>query len=65
MTWHTSKDIEQTANTYNLNAFNKALVKISKAILTKIRLALLKHILIIIILIKAVIFELLQRTIQK
>jgi hypothetical protein len=31
------KDIEQTANTYNLNACTKALIKISKAELKQLR----------------------------
>jgi hypothetical protein len=33
--------IEQTANTYNLNACSKALIKASKAKLLQLRLALL------------------------
>jgi hypothetical protein len=42
------KDIDQTANTFNLNACNKALYKTSKAKHQQLRLALLKHLFIFI-----------------
>jgi hypothetical protein len=40
-------DIDQTANAYNLNTYNESLIKTSKAKLKRLRLALLKHLLIL------------------
>jgi hypothetical protein len=41
--------LNKTANAYNLNACNEALIKISKAKLKQLILTLLKHLLIFII----------------
>ncbi len=40
-------DIDRTTNIYNLNTYNEALIKTSKAKLKKLRLTLLKHLLIL------------------
>ncbi len=54
-------DIDQTANTYNLNACNKVLIKTSKAKLKQLRLTLLKHLLILIIVNRVIIFRMVQK----
>jgi hypothetical protein len=54
-------DIEQTANTYNLNTFNKVLIKTSKAKLKQLRLALLRHILIYIFVNGAIMLHMLPK----
>jgi hypothetical protein len=59
-------DIEQTANTYNLNVCNKVLIKTSKPNkLKQLGLALLKQILIFVIVSRADIFNMLQKILQK
>jgi hypothetical protein len=55
---------EQTANTYKLNACNKALIKTSKPNVRHLRLALVKHLLIIIIVNQLFIFNILTTILQ-
>jgi hypothetical protein len=52
-------DAEQTANTCNINACNRALIKISKPILKQLKLALIKYLLLIIIDNRVIIFDML------
>ena len=59
-----ANDIEQTENTYKLNDSNKDLIKTCKAIHELLRLALLKHLLVIIIVNWVIIFNMLQKTLQ-
>ncbi len=56
-----ANDIEQTENTYKLNASNKYLIKTIKAIHEPLRLALLKQLLIITVVNWVIIFNVLQK----
>jgi len=53
-------NIEQTANTYKLNDRNKALIKLAKAKLKQLSLSLLKHLLILIFVIRVIILRMLS-----
>ncbi len=57
-------NIDQTANTYNLNACNEALIKTSKAKPKQLRLALLKHLLVFIVVNRVIIFKMLPKILQ-
>jgi len=57
-------NIDQTDNTYNLNASNEALIKTSKAKPKQLRLALLKHLLVFIIVNRVIIFKMLPKILQ-
>ncbi len=57
-------DIDQTAKTYNLNAFNNALIKTSKAKLKQLRLALFKKKLLIFNIVNWVIIFTSQKVLQ-
>jgi hypothetical protein len=57
-------DIDQTANTYNLNACNKSMIKTSKSKLKQLRLAELKHLFIFIIVHRVLIFNMLPKILQ-
>ena len=58
-------DIDQTAKTYNLNAFNKALIKTSKAKLKQLSRLYCKNLLIFVIVNQVIIFNMLQKIYSK
>ncbi len=57
-------NIHPTANTNNLSAGNKALIKTSKAKLKQLRLTLLKQVLIVIIVNWIIIYNVLPKLLQ-